>query len=56
MDIMSFRMMKETLLDRIKNPEQRAEADIKIKYTLNILGQETMSAEAIAVIIASTIK
>lgn len=54
MDIMQFRIMTETMLEKISDITQREKARDRITYTLNILGQETMSAEAVAIIITNT--
>ena len=54
MDIMTFRIMTETMLEKITDISQRERAKSRINYTLNILGQETMSAEAVAIIITNT--
>lgn len=53
MDIMSFRMAKENLLEKLSN-EHRALANAKIEATLSLLRQETMSIESMAVIIICT--
>lgn len=53
MDIMTFRIAKEDLLEPLPKPH-RVLAETHINYTLSILQQETMSREAIAVIIAYT--
>ena len=49
---MLFRNKLESMLEKIP-AELRDEARTRIKYTLNILGQETMSDEAIACILSS---
>lgn len=54
MDIMQFRIMTETMLEKLTDISQRERAKSRINYTLNILGQETMSAEAVAIIITNT--
>jgi short subunit dehydrogenase-like uncharacterized protein len=54
MDIMTFRIITETMLEKISDTPQREKARDRINYTLNILGQETMSAEAVAIIITNT--
>ena len=51
---MQFRIMTETMLEKISDITQRERAKSRINYTLNILGQETMSAEAVAIIITNT--
>lgn len=53
MDIMTFRIAKEDLLEPLTKTH-RLLAETHINYTLSILQQETMSREAIAVIIAYT--
>lgn len=53
MDIALFRATKERLLASL-SAEHRALAETHIQYTLNILQQETMSREAIAIIITYT--
>ena len=53
MDIMSFRMAKENLLEKLSN-EHRTIANAKIEATLSLLRQETMSIESMAVIIICT--
>lgn len=52
MDIATFRAIKTKLLRNLTS-EQQTEAERRISYTLSILRQETMSEEAVAVIIAS---
>ena len=54
MDIATFRQMKDRMLDKLTNSEQRQAAETRIAYTLKILNQETMSAEAVALIITNT--
>lgn len=54
MDIMTFRIITETMLEKISDKSQQDRARARINYTLNILGQETMSAEAVAIIITNT--
>ena len=54
MDIMTFRVITETMLEKISDKSQQDRARDRINYTLNILGQETMSAEAVAIIITNT--
>lgn len=54
MDIATFRQMKDRMLDKLTNSEQRQAAEIRINYTLKILNQETMSKEAIALIITNS--
>lgn len=51
---MKFRIMTETLLEKLTDKQQKERARDHINYTLNILGQETMSAEAVAIIITNT--
>lgn len=51
---MTFRIMTETMLEKLTDITQRERARSRINYTLNILGQETMSAEAVAIIITNT--
>lgn len=51
---MTFRIMTETMLEKLTDISQRERAKSRINYTLNILGQETMSAEAVAIIITNT--
>ena len=51
---MTFRIMTETMLEKLTDITQREKARDRINYTLNILGQETMSAEAVAIIITNT--
>lgn len=53
MDIMTFRILKEHLLEKL-TPGHRERAETHINYTLSILDQEVMSIEAVAVIIACT--
>ncbi len=54
MTIASFRAIKNALFVRAHlTPEQRQLAETRIAYTLNILDQETLSAESLACIIAS---
>lgn len=48
-----YRGLKEELLAKL-SPAHRAEVEQHIAYTLNVLGQETMSREAIALIISYT--
>ena len=52
MDIMTFRMTLESMLEKLP-PEQQDPARIRVQYTLRILGQETMSKEAIACILSN---
>lgn len=54
MDIMTFRIITETMLEKISDIPHREKARNRINYTLSLLGQETMSAEAVAVIITNT--
>lgn len=54
MDIMTFRIITETMLEKISDKSQQDRARDRINYTLSILGQETMSAEAVAIIITNT--
>lgn len=54
MDIATFRAIKTKLLRNL-TPEQQAEAEKRISYTLSILRQETMSEEAVALIITDVI-
>ena len=54
MDIATFRQMKDRMLDKLTNSEQRQAAETHIAYTLKILNQETMSAEAVALIITNS--
>jgi len=54
MDIATFRQMKDRMLDKLTDSEQRQAAEIRIAYTLKILNQETMSKEAIALIITNS--
>lgn len=51
---MQFRIMTETMLEKLTDKSQQDQARDRINYTLNILGQETMSAEAVAIIITNT--
>lgn len=51
MDIMTFRVTLRSMLDKLPSDKQDA-ANTRVQYTLNILGQETMSREAIAIILA----
>ena len=51
---MQFRIMTETMLEKLTDKSQQDKARDRITYTLNILGQETMSAEAVAIIITNT--
>ena len=51
---MTFRIMTETMLEKLTDITQREKARDHINYTLSILGQETMSAEAVAIIITNT--
>ena len=51
---MQFRIMTETMLEKLTDKQQKERARDHINYTLNILGQETMSAEAVAIIITTT--
>ena len=53
MDIATYRAIKEHLLHPL-TPSHRAMAETHIAYTLSILQQETMSREALAVIISYT--
>lgn len=53
MDIMTFRILKEQLLEKL-TPGHRERAETHISYTLTILDQEVMSLEAVAVIITCT--
>ena len=53
MTIITFRYTKESMLEHL-TPAHRARAEDHIAYTLSILQQETMSAEAIATIISYT--
>ncbi len=55
MDIMSFRLLKYRMIEKV-DPKFHHQIEEHITYTLNILGQETMSAEAIAIIITSCTK
>ena len=56
MTIASFRATKNRLFQKANlTPAQAELAETRIAYTLNILDQETMSAEAIACIISSCI-
>lgn len=54
MDIATFRQMKDRMLDKLTDSEQRQAAEIRIAYTLKILNQETMSKEAVALIITNS--
>ena len=54
MDIATFRQMKDRMLDTLTNSEQRQAAETRISYTLKILNQETMSEEAVALIITNS--
>lgn len=54
MDIATFRAIKTKLLRNL-TPEQQVEAEKRISYTLSILRQETMSEEAVAIIITDVI-
>ena len=54
MDIMQFRIMTETMLEKLTDKQQKERARDHINYTLNILGQETMRKEAVAIIITTT--
>ena len=54
MDIATFRQMKDRMLDKLTDSEQRQAAETRIAYTLKILNQETMSKEAIALIITNS--
>ena len=54
MDIATFRQMKDRMLDTLINSEQRQAAEIRIAYTLKILNQETISKEAIDLIITNS--
>ena len=54
MDITTFRQMKDRMLDTLTDSEQRQAAETRIAYTLKILNQETMSKEAIALIITNS--
>lgn len=54
MDIATFRQMKDRMLDKLSDSEQRQAAETRITYTLKILNQETMSKEAIALIIINS--
>ena len=51
---MTFRIITETMLEKISDKSQQDRARDRINYTLSILGQETMSAEAVAIIITNT--
>lgn len=54
MTIASFRATKNRLFQKAHlTPEQEQLAETRIAYTLNILDQETMSAEALACIIST---
>lgn len=53
MHIITFRYTMESMLEPL-TPAHRARAETSIAYTLSILGQDTMSAEAIAIIISHT--
>ena len=53
MEIMIFRSTLESMLQKVETAEKQEEARKRVQYTLNILGQETMSREAIATIIGS---
>ena len=56
MTIALFRATKIRLMQRANlTPAQAELVETRIAYTLNILDQETMSAEAIACIISSCI-
>ena len=46
--------MKDRMLDTLTDSEQRQAAETRIAYTLKILNQETMSKEAIALIITNS--
>ena len=54
MTITSFNFLKRDMLEKL-TPEQQAEANRKINYVLNLLGTETMGAEALACLIATCI-
>ena len=54
MDIATFRQMKDRMLDTLINSEQRQAAETRIAYTLKMLNQETMSNEAVALIITNS--
>ena len=54
MDITTFRQMKDRILDTLTDSEQRQAAETRIAYTLKILNQETMSKEAVALIITNS--
>ena len=49
---MTFRMTLESMLEKLPT-EQQAHARTRVQYTLRILGQETMSKEAIACILSN---
>jgi hypothetical protein len=54
MTIASFRATKNRLFQKANlTPAQAELAETRIAYTLNILDQETMSAEALACIIST---
>lgn len=54
MDIITFRAIKTKLLRNL-TPEQQIEVEKRISYTLSILRQETMSEEAVALIITDVV-
>lgn len=51
MDIATFRISTLRMLEKLE-PEQATEASRRIQLTLDLLGTETMTIEAVAIIIA----
>lgn len=52
--IMHFRIAKEDIAEKLPK-ELRETFNTRVQYTLNILGQETMSIEGLAIIAADVV-